>query len=235
MSAAASDGRSGADRSSAPPDLPPAQEDRPQAQQLEIEAKFYVPDLEGLAALLEERGARTTRQRHLERNWRFDLPDRSLSEAGVVLRLRTDPRATLTLKRPRRDVLARDEYEVEVGQAVAAQAILEQLGYELIAVYEKVRTEYTMAESAIMLDELPFGNFVELEGPSGTSVKGRAVALGLDWERRVPHTYLDLFGQLKQRLGLEFRDATFDNFAEQPEVRSEDLQVADAFVQEESG
>lgn len=235
MSAAASDGRSAADRSPGPPDPAPAQQDPASAQQLEIEAKFYVPDLETLAAMLEERGARTTRQRHLERNWRFDLPDRSLSQAGMVLRLRTDPRATLTLKRPRPEALARDEYEVEVGQAEAAQSILEQLGYELIAIYEKVRTEYTMAESAIMLDELPFGNFVELEGPSGSSVQGRAVALGLDWERRVPHSYLDLFSQLRQRLGLEFRDATFGNFAELPAVSAEDLQVADALAREEPG
>jgi hypothetical protein len=36
--------------------------------------------------------------------------------------------------------------------------------------------------------------------------------LGLDWERRILDSYIMLFDRLRERLGLAFRDLSFENF-----------------------
>lgn len=201
----------------------------------EIEAKFYVADHVELTAELQRRGASLTHERHLERNWRFDRPDRSLSQAGMVFRLRVDPRATLTVKQPQGSDLKRREYQLEVDDSRAALRMVEALGYETLAIYEKYRTVYSLARVEVMLDELPFGNFVELEAPSVSAIERLAAELGLDWSLRVPGSYLDLFDRLRSQLRLEFRDASFVNFEAAPEVTAEQLGLADAFAHAEPG
>ena len=137
----------------------------------EIEAKFRVADHAGLADRLGQLGASLHRARHFERNWRFDRQDRSLSQAGVVFRLRSDPRATLTVKQPRASDLERAEFELAIADAEDALQLIEALGYEIIAIYEKYRTAYTLGGTEVMLDELPFGSFAELEGRSVPAIK----------------------------------------------------------------
>ena len=44
-----------------------------------------------------------------------------------------------------------------------------------------------------MLDELPYGEFVEIEGPGVDSIRLTATRLGLDWEAAVDAGYLTLF------------------------------------------
>jgi adenylate cyclase class IV len=44
------------------------------------------------------------------------------------------------------------------------QKIIESLGYVLQFTYEKYRTTYFIDDAYIMLDELPDGLFVEIEG-----------------------------------------------------------------------
>jgi adenylate cyclase class 2 len=59
---------------------------------------------------------------------------------------------------------------------------------------------------------MPYGNFAEIEGPDGASIRRAAEALGLDWEKRILDSYIMLFDRLKERLGLSFRDLSFENF-----------------------
>ena len=61
---------------------------------------------------------------------------------------------------------------------------------------------------------MPYGNFAEVEGPDGASIRQTAEVLGLDWERRILDSYLMLFDRLRERLGLTFRDLSFANFEE---------------------
>ena len=65
----------------------------------------------------------------------------------------------------------------------------------------------------IALDELPYGNFIEIEGATIGSIKAAAAALGLDWESRVEESYVALWTKLRQDLTLPFRDLTFSNLA----------------------
>jgi len=62
-----------------------------------------------------------------------------------------------------------------------------------------------------VLDELPFGKFVELEGPEA-AIKTAAARLGLGWERRILDNYLALMARLKAAHNLPFDDLTFANF-----------------------
>ena len=179
----------------------------------EIEVKFYVKDLKRVEARLLELGAALIQPRVLESNIRFDLPDGSLRAGSRVLRLRRAEDVRLTYKGKGQSingVLARDEIEFTVGDFETARQFLEALGYAQIAVYEKFRATYEMQTSEvsdpkgalrrdfgslvhIMLDELPYGEFVEIEGPGVDSIRLAATRLGLDWEAAADAGYLTLF------------------------------------------
>ena len=63
----------------------------------------------------------------------------------------------------------------------------------------------------MMLDELPFGNFTEIEGDAAT-IERVVETLGLGDCRRMSGSYVDIFGEVKARLGLA-RDCSFEAFA----------------------
>ncbi|MEZ0395905.1 MAG: class IV adenylate cyclase [Anaerolineales bacterium] len=183
----------------------------------EIEVKFYVRSLPPIAERLEGLGAVLRRERAHEVNLRFDLADGSLSRADRVLRLRTTtgepPR--LTYKGPgatRRGVRARQEIELSLSEASAARALLEALGFQVVVLYEKYRAIYALNGREIMLDELPFGAFVEIEGEDAASIRRAAEDLGLAWDRRIPASYLHLFEKVRRKRRLTCRDLTFANF-----------------------
>ncbi len=135
----------------------------------ETEAKFYLLHLDSAAARLDALQARLVQPRVLETNLRFDLPDGSLTSTGRVLRLRRDTQARLTYKgagQNKSGVLDRQEIEFIVEDDQKARQFLEALGYRKSMYYEKYRTTYELEEALIMLDELPYGSFLEIEGGS---------------------------------------------------------------------
>jgi adenylate cyclase class 2 len=185
------------------------------SQKLEQEVKFYLNDIKAFEQQLIACGAHLKLERCLETNYRFDTPDRRLSTSYQTLRLRQDKICRLTWKGagdPEGEVSAREELEVEVSELGTARAILEGLGFELMLVYEKYRSAYMLGEVEISLDEMPFGNFCEIEGPDIESIKNVAALLDLDWENRSTLSYLALFNNLKEKLGLAMRDMSFDSF-----------------------
>jgi adenylate cyclase, class 2 len=56
------------------------------------------------------------------------------------------------------------EEETRVEDADALAAILEALGYQPALVYEKRRETWRVAGALVLVDELPFGLFAEIEG-----------------------------------------------------------------------
>jgi adenylate cyclase class 2 len=56
------------------------------------------------------------------------------------------------------------EEETELADGIAMAAILENLGYRRALVYEKRRSTWRIGGAEVVLDELPFGDFVEIEG-----------------------------------------------------------------------
>jgi adenylate cyclase class 2 len=183
---------------------------------IEIETKFYVRDLKKIETRLQALGAQRVQPRQFEQNLRFDLPDGSLRKTYRVLRLRQDEKAVLTYKGPGSNAVdgirAREEWEVIVSDFATTQKILESLGYDIQFIYEKYRTTYTLKNSHVMLDEMPFGLFVEIEGEKQPDVLTLAEHLNLDKDGAIPDSYQVLFERIKDALGLSFRDLSFDNF-----------------------
>jgi adenylate cyclase class 2 len=181
----------------------------------ELEVKFYIPDLAVIRARLGDLGARRTQPRVHETNLRFDTPDGELTRSFRVLRLRQDARARITYKGPGSEqdgVRARLELEFRVSDFEAARRVLAELGYEVSVMYEKYRAAYALQDVEVTLDEMPYGNFVEIEGPDGASIRRVAEALQLDWEARILESYLTLFDHLREAMGLEFQHLSFANF-----------------------
>jgi adenylate cyclase class 2 len=91
-----------------------------------------------------------------------------------VLRLRRiGNRGVLTYKEslpPRLDMKHRREDETRVDDPDAMELILEALGFSPALVYEKRRETWRLAQTEIVIDELPFGLFMEIEG-SGKDIR----------------------------------------------------------------
>jgi len=190
---------------------------------LEIEAKFWISDLAAFRARLLAAGGRAVTPRQLEHNERFDTPDGRLRRSGEVLRLRHDQRRTLTFKRALASPEIRTEIELEVDDLPAARELFLSLGYVPLFVYEKYREVLALDDTLVMLDELPFGTFVEIEGPSLGAIGRAAARLGLDWPRRVTRSYLSIFEALRLRLGLATERATFADLQPAPALTPPDL------------
>lgn len=92
----------------------------------------------------------------------------TLDLARSVLRLRRiGDRGVLTYKEslpPRLDMKHRHEDETRVEDPDAMELILEALGFTAALVYEKRRETWRLAQTEIVIDELPFGLFMEIEG-----------------------------------------------------------------------
>jgi adenylate cyclase class 2 len=174
----------------------------PNLKEEEIEVKFYIRNLNQIRTKLEMIGAVLNKPRVFESNLRFDYPDGGLSANKQVLRLRSDTEVILTYKGPaqlNQPVSVREEIEVQVDDHERAKHLLEALGFEVYMQYEKYRTTYTYQEVIVVLDELPIGNFIEIEGPNAGTIHNMSKLLGLSWENRIPASYLYLYGQAKKR------------------------------------
>lgn len=184
---------------------------------LEVEVKFFVSSLDAVRHRLEAGGAEMAAPRVFERNIRFDTPDDALLRRHELLRLRQDTRARLTFKGPTAadagsEAKVREEIELEVADLDRMAAILARLGYSPVQTYEKYRETWHWRDVEVVLDELPFGDFIELEGAE-SAIKAAAAALGLDWSRRILTNYLELMDMCRRRFKLPFSDLTFANFS----------------------
>ena len=181
----------------------------------EIEAKFYLLHPDKMITRLQTLQARLIQSRVLEINLRFDLPNHSLRSQGKVLRLRRDTEAKLTYKGAGKNnsgVLGREEIEFVVNDFEKARQFLKALGYQQTMVYEKYRETYELDDALIMLDELPYGNFIEIEGENVEQVQAIASRLELDAKAAIPTSYTALFENIRRSLQLRFEDISFANF-----------------------
>lgn len=198
----------------------------PQDQELEV--KFYLSDLPGLEKRLLALGANLSQTRVHETNLRFDTPAGELTREKRVLRLRQDEQIRLTYKGPAKageQVSVRQEIEFSVSDFGAAHRLLEALGYVVCVAYEKFRRTYLLNGLHITLDEMPYGDFAEIEGPDPVSIRSAAGQLGLDWDQRILASYLELFNRVRQSLPLQGADLVFETFRG-TSVSPEDLQVS---------
>jgi adenylate cyclase class 2 len=134
---------------------------------VEIEKKYVLDKkrLVELTAKLGELGAifsyETFEENYLHRGGVLD-------GRQAVLRLRkTESKNLLTYKEKlgnERDFKQQIEFETEVSDVDAMENIIGKLGYKLSVVYEKHRKAWHFGNVEIVLDELPFGYYMEIEG-----------------------------------------------------------------------
>ena len=183
----------------------------------ELEIKLYLSNLSTFQHRVEELGAKLVEPRLHEINLRFDTPEGDLTRSAQVLRLRQDTAARLTYKGPGETVggvHARKEIEFTVSDYQSAQLLLETLGYQISMMYEKFRTTYLLEGLQITLDEMPYGDFTEIEGSDPAAIRATARRLGVNWDARILESYTYLFDLLRKKLNLTFRDLSFENFSE---------------------
>jgi adenylate cyclase class 2 len=150
---------------------------------IEIEKKYRLTSEQGDAVRrrLEEVGAEGEGHAEFEENTIYTGP--GLDPRRRVLRLRRrGSRAFFTFKEREEGASAikrQREDETEVSDADALADILEALGYRPALVYEKRRTTWHVRGVEVVVDEMPFGLFLEIEGAESAILDAEKL-LGLE-------------------------------------------------------
>jgi adenylate cyclase, class 2 len=124
-------------------------------------------------------------------------------------------------------VMSRQEIEFTVSDFDKAQQFLEALGYAPVVFYEKFRTTYELDNIHIMLDELPYGKFVEIEGENIDALQKTARLLNLNWDAMVKAGYHALFDRVADKFKLESSQLRFKAL-ESIHITADDLGVTPA-------
>jgi len=170
----------------------------------EIEKKYRISSEE--AASLRERlraAGAEARGEEFEENTLYAGP--GLERGNRVLRLRRvqGGRSVFTFKESMAGsagIKRRREDETTVEDPDALAAILDALGYTPTAVYEKRRETWLVAGVEVVIDELPFGQFVEIEGVEESILEAERL-LELTETRAEPKSYPQLTLEQGTRTG----------------------------------
>ncbi len=188
--------------------------EEPSSTKSEIEIKVRLTDRAAFAQKLPVFGFRILTPETLERNTLFDTPDGQLRQRRQLLRIRQyGSRWILTHKAPTESSLAtlhkeRMETETEIGDGNALAAVLDQLGYQPIFIYEKLRTEWTDGSGHIVVDVTPIGDFAELEGEPAW-IDTTAEKLGIAAAHYLTASYGQLFQDWKKTTQHPAENMTF--------------------------
>lgn len=161
---------------------------------IEIEKKYVLDKkmIVEFTARLAELGAKFTGE-VFEENY--------LHRGGVldgkpaVLRLRkTGEKTILTYKErvpTESDFKHQIEFETGVTDVDGTENIIQKLGYKLAVVYEKHRKSWHLGKVEVVLDELPFGYYMEIEGEMDEILTAEKL-LGADKLKPEPRGYPSL-------------------------------------------
>lgn len=183
-------------------------------ESLEIEVKYLLSDLTEIRNRIIDAGG-VSLGRHFESNIRYENREQSLKEKGQLLRLRQDSKTTLTFKSkaapedPRFKILR--ELEVTVSCHKTMRAILAALEFQEVQIYEKWRETFKTGNALICIDEMPFADFIEIEG-GPEDIEALSRLLGFSPDEAITANYLEIFSHIREKEHLPFTDVTFDNF-----------------------
>lgn len=178
---------------------------------IEIEKKYRLTkdERESVLARLRELGAQFVGQ-EFEENTIYT--GGAINIRNCVLRLRrVGGSAILTFKErfPSSSAIKRQrEDETRVDDADAMADILEGIGFQRALVYEKRRATWRFAETEVVVDDLPFGLFMEIEGEE-KAIENAEKLLGLKEVKPELATYPQLTAEYGQEVGFT-TEARFD-------------------------
>jgi len=125
-----------------------------------------------------------------------------LKDKGAVIRVRKiDDKTILTYKQfvtNHSGIKQHIENETAVTDSEQIDAIIEHLGFERRMVYEKRRKTWKFRKVEVVLDELPFGLFMEIEGEM-MAIAEAEMFLGADEFEAEQRTYPYLTKELGVR------------------------------------
>jgi adenylate cyclase, class 2 len=170
---------------------------------IEIEKKYRLTPEQRERLMVRLQGSGATHEgEELEENTLYAGGNLDISRQVLRLR-RVGNKGILTYKERRASESAIKQHredETGVEDVEALTAILDALGYKPTLVYEKRRATWLWKNAEIVVDELPFGLFVEIEGEE--SVIGEVEqSLGLDEAEAEMATYPELARQYGQKRG----------------------------------
>lgn len=179
---------------------------------IEIEKKYRLTEERRaeVVAALDEFGAKFVRN-DVEENTIFSN-DLLFGRHAIVRIRKTGDRSMITFKQRTKsfsEAKQQIEYETQIDDADAARSILENIGLRRVLVYEKKRATYDFRNSEIVLDELPFGLFMEIEGPL-TAIAEAEMLLGIEDLEIEPETY----PRLTAKFGVKNGDVIESRFRE---------------------
>ncbi len=167
---------------------------------IEVESKYWSPGNDKVEKTLVRLGARKVFDGAMEDVY-FAHPSRDFGRTDEALRLRKrDDGSELTYKGPRMHLehtKAREEISLKVEDPLAAQRIVERLGFGERYVVRKRRTSYIYDKLRVDIDTVDgLGEFVELEliteEPARAEELMRTARDELGLEKLEPKTYLEM-------------------------------------------
>ena len=185
---------------------------------MEIEVKIRLDDPEAIAARVREAGGVLRQERSLEDNRVLDLEGDVLGAAGRLLRVRTFAgRTVVTAKSTPEDApegyKVRHEVETEVPDGKKLVRLLETVGFRTRWRYQKYRRTYEWLGAHLMIDEIPYASYLEIEGEPDV-IDDVARRLGFDPDRYETDTYRETHARHCRELGIPFGDLVFSEEAE---------------------
>ena len=171
----------------------------------EIELKFKIDKPDLIRKKLKKERAKFL-GKTFERTFKFDTKNNDLKEQGKFLRIRTGFKSTITFKRkikPKdKDFKEREEIELEISDPEKMKKILENLGFTKKWIMEKYREKWVLGNAEIVIDRLPFGNFIEIEGAK-KAIQKTTKLLGLNLKDGITATYWGLWEDYRKSKGIK--------------------------------
>lgn len=162
-------------------------------QKIEKEIKIQLTEAEKVIETLRNCGA-IFLGAAFEKTIRFDTSNHLLEQNGLFLRVRNGFSNKITLKEKiGEDSVTRNrlETEIEVDDVDKVAYIFQKIGFNYTRVMEKYRMKWCLKEAEIVIDELPFGVFMEIEGNSD-DIMSLLFFLNLSSEKVILETYWEL-------------------------------------------
>lgn len=160
---------------------------------LETEIKIELSDPRSVIQKLRENGA-VFLGAAKEKTIRIDTKSCDLEEKGLFLRVRGGFSNTITLKeKVGEDTTTRNrlETEFEIEDIDNMIYIFKRIGFNYIRELDKYRTMWSFQQVSIVIDELPFGIYMEIEG-NEDQIKAVKQELDLMSESSVIETYWEI-------------------------------------------
>ena len=137
----------------------------------------------------------------MEKTIRYDNDDLKCSNNGIFIRTKSGMKNVLTLKEIPTDSsntsFERITTEVEVDNINKIGYILEKIGLTKKFIMEKYRLFFKCDNVDILIDELPFGIYLEIKGEDN-EINRITKMLNIDETDLIKMTYWDIYDKIKK-------------------------------------